>query len=210
MSKKLVLQLNIPNGDSKSSLAFRYIEDMYAVSEQYAKNYALSTGADYYKIESANDYLLAESKHVAYQKLKVYDLKEYDNIFYIDSDYVIKSSAPNIFNICQNSFSACVETYPSVTQLAKRLGMTADRYMNTGMIYFVKDVLDSTREKVAEYLKFDWEYMDQGIFNKLFFDSNIDFHKLEPAKWNPSFAGFGLYADHYAGINKLKWGQVVY
>jgi hypothetical protein len=210
MNKKLVLQLNIPNGDNESSFAFRYIKDMYAISEHCAKNYAFATGADYYKIESPRDYLPAESKHIAYQKLKVYDLTEYDNIFYIDSDYIIKPLAPNIFNMCQNSFSACLETYPSVTKLAKRLGMPTDRYMNTGMIYFTKEVLDLTREKVLEYLKSDWEYMDQGLFNKLFFDSNIDFEKLDPAKWNPAFAGFGLYADHYAGNNKLKWGQVVY
>jgi lipopolysaccharide biosynthesis glycosyltransferase len=210
MNKKLVLQLNVPNGSEGSKFAFRYIEDMYTTSEKYARKYAQRTGADYYKIASSTDWKPGELKHVAYQKLKVYDLDEYDQIFYIDSDYIIKDTAPNIFDICQNNFSACLETYPIVTQLADRLGIPEDRYMNSGMIYFTKEVLDLTRDKVQEYLVHDWEYMDQGLLNKLFFDAGIDFYKLDPQKWNPAYAGFGLYADHYAGTNKRNWGQVQY
>jgi lipopolysaccharide biosynthesis glycosyltransferase len=210
MTKKLVLQLNIPDSANGSKFAFRYIKEMYETSEKFAKSYAKITGADYYKISELGEWQPAKDKHVAFQKLKVYDLIEYDQIFYIDSDYIIKNNAPDIFNLCRGKFSACLETYPIAEKLAANIHIPTNKYMNSGMIHFTKEVLDLTRDSVLNYLDNDWEYMDQGLINKLFFDSKIDFYQLDPNQWNPAFQCFGLYADHYAGTNKKRWGERPY
>jgi lipopolysaccharide biosynthesis glycosyltransferase len=208
--KKIILQLNIPTDSVGKLTAFSYISKMYEISEKNARRYAEKCQADYYKVSSIDDFKPAVGKHLSYQKLKIYDFIEYDRIIYFDSDYIIKETAPNLFDMCSDNFSACLDPGKAVPRLAEEIQIPADQYFNSGFMYFTKDVLDRTREKVSEYLLRDWSYHDQGLFNKMFFDQGINFKKLPSSDWNPVTRTFGTYADHYAGAKKRNWGSVEY
>jgi lipopolysaccharide biosynthesis glycosyltransferase len=210
MNRNLVYQLNVPNKDAKSNRTFGYIKDMYETSQRMAQEYANRCGADYYVITDPNDWKPAIGKHVAYQKLKVYDFLEYDRIVYFDSDYIIKDSAPNIFELLGNKFSAVTDP-GNADAFANRLGVSRDRYINTGFMYFTKDVLEKTRNIVlTEYIDKEWELMDQGLWSRIFCDLGIEYNNLPSAEWNPADITFGIYSDHYSGKAKNLWGTVKY
>jgi lipopolysaccharide biosynthesis glycosyltransferase len=209
--KKIIFQINVPNyGRTDKLTTYTFMSEMYKISEHNARQYAKKFGADYYKIDNENDFKPAAGKHLDYQKLKAYDFVDYDRIIYFDSDYIIKDSAPNLFDICGDHFSACIDPGKAVSRLSEELGMPTNRYFNAGFMYLTKDVLDRTRFKIDEYLLKEWEYQGQGLLNKLFFDFDIDFKKLNSNDWNPVNRTFGTYADHYAGAKKRNWGKVNY
>jgi len=211
MTKKLVFQINVPNHilTSKAS-SYTYIQDMYAISERNARLYATKNKADYYLLTRADDFKPAAHKHLDYQKLKMYDFLEYDQIIYFDSDYVIKDNAPNLFDLCKDNFSAVTDPGKSVPKLAETLGIDRNRYFNAGFMYMVKDVLLKTKDFLSEYLENDYQYDGQGILNKLFFDKNIKYIPLNSQEWNPVDQTFGRYADHYSGKNKILWDPTRY
>lgn len=209
--KKLIFQINVPNHIHTDKLtAYSFHSDMYEISERNARRYAELCGADYYKLINAEDYKPAIGKHLDYQKLKIYDFTDYDRIVYFDSDYIIKDNAPNIFDLCKENFSVVIDPGKSVEELANNLSIPRNRYFNAGFMYLTIDVLNKTRPFVIEYLKEEYEYQGQGLLNKLFFDKNVTFNELLANEWNPVNKTFGLYADHYAGGRKRKWGQVKY
>lgn len=209
--KKLVFQINVPNYiQTKNLTTYTFMQDMYEISERNAKKYAEKCGADYYKVTRADDFALAKDKHLDYQKLKAYDFLDYDYIVYFDSDYIVKSEAPNLFDLCKDRFSAVPDPGKSVPVLAKNLGIPRERYFNAGFMYLPQKVLDSTRQYLSEYLKKEYKFDGQGLLNKLFYDKNISFNPLPSHEWNPVSKTFGVYADHYAGVKKRKWGMVSY
>jgi hypothetical protein len=204
--KKLVLQVNVP-GESTESGTFSYVSDMYKTSEFFARKYAKKWGAEYHKITDPNELLMNPNVHPAYLRLKVYELEEYDQIFYIDSDYIIKDCAPNIFAIADGKTCVCHNNSDYGREISGRLPVPFARYFNSGMILFDKKDLDKTRESVVGLLSQDWNGLqdDQGLLNTLFFKHEIDFKMLDSHFWNPIEKTFGVYADHYAGPGKQKW-----
>lgn len=209
--KKLVFQINVPNHIQTNKLtAYTFMQEMYEISERNARRYAEKYGADYYKVTRADDFALAKDKHLDYQKLKAYDFSNYDSIVYFDSDYIVKEEAPNLFDLCEDRFSAAPDSGKSVPMLAEKLGIPKERYFNAGFMYLPKKVLDSTRKYLPEYLEREYQFDGQGLLNKLFYDKNISFNPLKPHEWNPVSKTFGIYADHYAGVKKRKWGMVSY
>lgn len=211
MTKQLVFQINVPNHIQTDKLTtYTFMEDMYAISERNARRYAEKYNADYYKVTVANDFKLAEGKHLDYQKLKAYDFINYDRIIYFDSDYIIKENAPNLFDLCKDTFAACRDPGKGVPELALNLGIPTERYFNAGFMYLTKEVLDKTRDAVPKYLEKEFEFQGQGLLNRMFYDHNIDFLTLDIGQWNPVKKTFGLYADHYAGFKKKKWGLSSY
>jgi lipopolysaccharide biosynthesis glycosyltransferase len=214
MLKKLVIQLavKLDNPIKKKSgkiATFSYLEEMYTTSEEHARKYAKKCNADYYVITDPNDWIPGTGAHVAFQKFKVYDFLNYDRILYIDSDYIIKDTAPNIFDIVDN-FAAIVD--PGKTEhLAKNIGIPATRYFNSGFLHFTKEILEKSKDEILKInLRNKWQLKDQAVWNKVMYDLNIDFIKLDSDSWNPSTKTFGLYGDHYSGTNKNKWGSVKY
>jgi len=206
MIRKLILQVNVPYFSKNKKLrAYTYIEDMYNLSEKQARKYAAKCNADYYKVVDPDDWKPAAGKHVTYQKMKVYDLTDYDLIVYLDSDYIIKDNAPNLFELCGNNFSAVTDPGSIVNKLANKLGVPRERYFNAGFFYITKPILDLSRSTALEYIKKDWDYEDQGLWNRMFYDLGIEYHPLKAEEWNPTEETFGLYADHYAGSFKSRW-----
>jgi len=214
MLKKLVIQLAVkldaPITKKSDKLeTFSYIEDMYATSEKNARAYAAKCNADYYVITNPADWKPGEGQHVAFQKFKVYDFLQYDRILYVDSDYIIKESAPNIFEIV-NGFAAVVDPGNTV-KLAKGIGIPTSSYFNSGFLHFTKDVLEKSKDEILKTnLTGKWKLKDQAVWNKVMYNLNIDFIKLNADEWNPVTKTFGLYGDHYSGLHKVKWGLVKY
>jgi alpha-N-acetylglucosamine transferase len=187
---------------------FSYLQDLYEYSEKQGRLYAQRCNADYYLITDPNDWKPAAGKHLAYQKLKVYDFAEYDQICYFDSDYIIKNNAPNIFDLLGNKFAAVADPGDCIA-LAKRIDIPREKYINTGFMYFTKEVLEQSRDAILNnYIRYEkWKFKDQCLWSKAFYDLKIDFLSLDANDWNPSHCVFGKYADHYSGANKNKWDR---
>ena len=205
------MQVNIPSGKKENNQnldIFSYVEEMYEVSNKMAKRYANRVGSDYYLVTTSNDWALGAGRHPAYQKLKVYDFIEYDAILYIDSDYIIKDNAPDVFRLFGNETSAVLQNKAGAAYLEK-LKIPADCFPNTGFVYYTKEFLDSTRQYLPEYMKKEWELCDQGLLGTLIFNLNLSFNKLDPNEWNSDNI-FGTYGDHYGGRGKKLWGSIKY
>jgi lipopolysaccharide biosynthesis glycosyltransferase len=211
MTKNLVFQVNVPAYSThKKFKAYTYIEQMYETSERNARNYAKKYNADYIKIDDPHAWAHASGKHVTYQKLKVYDFENHERFLYIDSDYIIKDNAPNLFELCGDKFHAVTDPGAMVNKIAANLGIPRERYFNAGFFYITKEVLNKSRETVIEYIKRDWDYEDQGLWNRMFFDLGINYYNLSAEEWNQTETTFGVYGDHYAGAGKSRWGTVSY
>lgn len=207
MTKKLVYQVGIPNADPNAKGVFKYIQELYEESHFQARKYAKKCNADYYIVTDKNDWKPGIGKHLAYQKLKVYDFHEYDQIVYFDSDYIIKDIAPNIFNLLGNQFSAVTDVGLGADKHAKRLKIPANRYINSGFVYFTKNVIDKSREAVLNrYINFDYKLWDQCLMSKAFYELDIPYQALKAEEWNPADTGYGIYCDHFSGQkNKEKY-----
>jgi hypothetical protein len=129
----------------------------------------------------------------------------------LSGDYIIKDNAPNLFEICGNNFAAVLDQNRRMAEIAKEIDIPADRYFNAGFMYLTKDVLDRTRDiLLSYYIKKEYPWQGQGLLNKMLYDQGIDFIKLNSKEWNRVKGTFGLYADHYAGTKKKRWGEVIY
>jgi len=210
--KKIIFQINVPDysKNNPDKMPYEYNESMYEVSNRCAKKYADKFSADYYMLSDPEDFSKAKGKHLDYQKLKIYDFLDYDFILYLDSDYIIKENAPNLFDLCGNNFSAVLDQGSAVVDKAKELGMPYDRYFNAGMMYIPRWVLEKTEDAIDDYLKNEYTLQGQGLLNKLFYDFDIPINNLNYMEWNPVKRTFGVYADHYSGNKKSRWGSVKY
>jgi hypothetical protein len=210
--KKLVFQINVPfySKNNPQHYEYQYNQEMYDISQRNAMRYASKFQCDYYVVTKIDEYSLAAGKHLDYQKLKMYDFSEYDVILYLDSDYIIKDNAPDLFQLCGNKFHAVPEQGKGVCKKADNLQIDPHRYFNAGFMYLPKFVFDKTRENLVKYIDKEYNLQGQGLLNKLFFDHDINFTPLDYMQWNPVKATFGLYADHYSGKNKSRWGKVSY
>ena len=208
--KKLIFQINIPNPESTELSTYTYMSDMYTVSNEHAKQYALRCDAEYYLLTDPSDYIAAAGKHLDYQKCKIYDFDNYDAVIYMDSDYIIKPTAPDLFDLCQDKFSAVLDQGKPVPRYARTLGMPANRYFNAGMMYIPRWVIEKTKPAVNEYLLHEYRMQGQCLLNKLVYDHAVDINELHYMDWNPVEKTFGKYADHYSGNRKTRWGEAEY
>jgi lipopolysaccharide biosynthesis glycosyltransferase len=214
MTKRIVYQINVPNAGRNMNdklTAYTYMPDMYEISERNARRYAEKYGADYYKVETLADWKPGKGKHLDFQKLKFLDFDQYDQILYLDSDFIMKNNAPDLFNICGKLSAASVEHSRATPDQAAILGIPAEKYFNAGIIYFTRDTIEKLRPHIEEYInKQEWPWECQGMLNKMFFDLDIKYLNLPSEDWNPIPRCFGRYADHYAGAKKRNWGKTSY
>lgn len=106
MSKNVIVQTNIvmdtpltANGMYKM---FAYVPEIYAVSNQRAKEYADRIGADYIQITDDRYY---PGGHPILQKCGIFhsDFDQWDNIVHFDSDLIVHHNTPNIFEVMDAS-----------------------------------------------------------------------------------------------------------
>jgi lipopolysaccharide biosynthesis glycosyltransferase len=212
MNKKLVLQVYIQDQSKKDAALedldmFSFIKEMYDTSQHFAKKYAERVGADYYCVSSLDEWEPVSGLMPTYQRLKIYDLPEYDQIFYLDSDCIIKDDAPDIFEQLGPVSAACseIETPYALLQAAK-LNIDPEAWINAGVLYLNKNDILLTKDLVLKYLKDPPNSrFDQDVLSKAFFDSGVKFKYLDPNLWNPHHDFFGKYVDHYCAQGKKLW-----
>ena len=106
--KSLVFQVNIkPNGAKTSGRKrFAYSNSLYDFSNKRAEEYANKVGADYFCLSNTD--WLGNDYAPCYHKLYIYKIfKNYDKVFYLDSDAIITKLCPDIFEY--NTFSAVMD-----------------------------------------------------------------------------------------------------
>lgn len=104
--KNLILQVQVFSGEEKQYYGgklFTRNENIYRESGISAKEYATRIKADYLCIDNC-DYL--PDHHPTFQRFKMFEMDEYDNIFYVDSDAIILNDCPNIFEIEYDDIAA--------------------------------------------------------------------------------------------------------
>lgn len=206
MSKNLVFQLNVPH-----NIPDAYLAEMYSISERNARRYAEKYNADYYVIRDTTSWEPVAGKHIWLQKLQVYNIPGYDKYLYFDSDYIIKETAPNLFELPEPMFAAAYDDGKNAAKIAEALGTPVEQYFNAGMMYFTKDFLDRTRTILVDtYLTRDWTWGDQDLLNRMIFDLGISRTYLNSNDWNSVKNTFASYGDHYAAKRKKLWDATRY
>jgi lipopolysaccharide biosynthesis glycosyltransferase len=194
--------------------SFRYVEELYKLSNIQAEKYAEYCGADYKLITDTN-YL--PNKHPVYQRLKVFDwANDYDQILYLDSDAVPLNNIPNIFEITKNSeFSATWDRnwnsaapfYQDLLRLYRKKFKCSDDYkpFNSGVMVISNSWLHKVNDIWRKYLNtFDkGAQQDQGLLNKVIIDLGEKYNVLDP-DWGAGYKS-GKYIIHLAANRKKNF-----
>lgn len=212
--RKLVVQIHISDfkdDNPKSSIyLMNYQKEMYETSRIQAEKYAKKVGADFYCIESRDAWPPGINKHPTYQKFAIYDLIDsYDQILYIDSDYIIKDHAPDLFKEYGLVSAVCIEIDEEGREwLSSRIGIPTEKYFNAGFMYLTRQDLLLTKDILAHHDIEPYTYedcFDQSIFNKIFFEAGVSLTYLDAKLWNASNRVWAEYGDHYSGWSKNLW-----
>ena len=197
--KKLILQVNVPMEQKTyvGNRGFTYVNDLYKLSEQQAKLYAEKTGSDYIQVNDC-DYM--PGFHPIWQRFKMFDFKQYDQILYLDMDVVVLNDAPNIFELYQDEEFSAVPTleYHKQTKVIqeelrkeqKRYNSSKDYYpFCSGVCLMSRSWLDKAdeiwRKHVDTYLKVSH---DQGVLNACVIELGEKYNHLSYhwGQWNKS------------------------
>ena len=209
--KKLIFQVNVKlQGEpGRGFKRFKYIDDMYNLSEMQAKKYAKLWNADYMQLEDCS---FLPEKHPIYQRLKMYDIyKKYDQILYLDMDAIILPTCPNIFEeFSEETFSAVrnydwdknPEKYDPIRAKYSGIYACSEQYRPfcSGVMLLSKKFFEKTENSWREFIdSYDKKGdHDQGIFNKMIID-HFDgrFNELDE-DWGPWYRS-GKYIEHFGG-----------
>lgn len=212
MSKKLVLQVYVKLDDHTGHKRFTPVEDIYKLSEQQARKFAKKWDADYHQITDTN-YL--PDKHPCFQRLKMYEMLEYDQILYLDMDAIVLPNCPNIFEFySDHTFSAVRDApwdkdqhFEEKRQLFNKVyGAKSDyRPFCSGVVLATKKFLEDTKDMWRQYINsFDSSSNgisgghDQAILNKLVVEKYDGKYNELDEKWGPWYRN-GKYIEHIGG-----------
>lgn len=207
--KKLLLQVNIEPNAVQIGRKYHYVKDLYNLSHIKAKQYAEFCGADYLQI---NDYSFLPNKHAVYQKLKLLEFNDYDQILYIDSDAVILNDVPNIYNL--NVPFAAVPDYnwsstaKSTTQIRRKLCKiynASDDYLPfcSGIFLINKEFLQRCRPIYKQFIDIYETQHDQGVLNRCVVELGEKYHCLS-SDWGAWYKK-GKYIVHLGAHNKKNF-----
>lgn len=212
--KRLILQVNIKLEDHKGFARFKPYPDIYKLSEQQARKFAKKWGVDYHQITDSN-YL--PDKHPCFQRLKMYEMLEYDQILYLDMDAIILPSCPNIFDYVGDSVFSGVRDFdwnnPAKEEERARFnkvyGAKSDyRPFCSGVVLMSQKFLVETKDMWRQYINsFDDSGNgingghDQAILNKLIVEKYDGKYNELDEKWG-SWHRNGTYIEHLGGLRK--------
>lgn len=211
--KKLILQVNVKIDDHTGMKRYKPNEDLYALSEKQARKFAKEWGADYHVVTD-NSFL--PDKHPIYQRFKMYDFTEYDQILYLDMDAVVLNGCPNLFELCEGHRFSAVQDAPWDKDPAKyepkrqklceiyEIPESDYRPFCSGVMLVTKEFLNDTKDM---WKKFLYTYdkrgeRDQGVFNKLVIETGEVYNELGP-DWGAWFRS-SKYIEHIGGPFKKR------
>ena len=215
--KTLVFQVNIkPNGVKTSGRKrFAYSNSLYDFSNKRAEEYANKVGADYFCLSNTD--WLGDNYAPCYHKLYIYEvLKNYDKVFYLDSDAIITKLCPDIFGY--DTFSAVIDNVVDTPSGKKRLQRKLDihnittqhDYFCSGVILFDKKFLHLTEQYWKEELDY-WKDIkgaqhDQSVLNVLIAKYYGKYNVLD-VDWGAWWRS-GKYVKHYSGPTQTsQWTE---
>ncbi len=170
-----MFQVSIPPNGAWTSgkKVFGYSSALYEYSNKLAEDYANKWGADYFCLRE--DSWLGSEYAPCYHKFYIYKLFEeegYDKIAYVDSDGLITSICPNIWEFDQ--FSA-VQSNPNRSKMpsTNRRHKIPEDYIlfQSSVVLFTRDWYEKTKDywriELPKYQK-GWKFFhDQSVFNVL-------------------------------------------
>lgn len=214
---KIIVQVAIPGPENKRVDGFKYIDDLYKLSQQQAQAYANICGADYMVITDKN--FLPEHS-APYQRLQFFDLP-HDQILYLDADAIVQPGAPDIFELYKDSWFSAPRDYPwdkkkdshlERQQEIQKLLNADDSYRPfcSGVMLMRKDFIDYGKNQYRNYLHYGSKYShDQGIMNQIIVNSALGFTELDE-RWGVWYTA-GEYIDHLGGpFRKIEFNLEKY
>lgn len=223
--KRLILQVNVKIDDHTGLNRFRPIEEIYKLSEQQARRAADRWDVDYHQITDCN-YL--PDKHPCYQRLKMYEMTDYDEILYLDMDAIVLPHCPNVFDEWSGHKISAVRDYPwdgghnkpkeSYDEIRaiynKVLGAKDDyRPFCSGVMLVTKEFLIETKDDWRQYINsYDANNginggHDQAILNTVVATKlNGKYNELNE-DWGPWYRS-GKYIEHIGGPRPFKLSDI--
>lgn len=212
MMKRLILQVNVPANNTVSKMfgkTFRYHKDLYDLSISQAKKYSQITNSDYMLITD-NSFL--PDMHPMYQRLKFFELTQYDQILYLDCDAVVQNDIPNIFTeYLEHSFNATQlcnfdsdsKYNQSVRQRYNKNYQASTNYKPfcSGVLLIRNDWLQQAKHIYKKYL--DWSVdknQDEGVLNRCVIELGEQYNILD-SEYGSSYKT-GKYITHLVGHKK--------
>jgi alpha-N-acetylglucosamine transferase len=219
--KRLILQVNVrPQKEETNGFictqvgerTFKYHDDLYNLSQQQAKEYAVKTQSDYLQINDC-DYM--PEFHPIWQRFKMFELTQYDHILYLDMDVVVLPNAPDIFELYKDhKFSAVPnqEFHRPLKSIQEYLRKDQKRYSSSntyypfcsGVMLMRSDWLAETKLIYKKYIpKFARAWHDQGVLNSCIIEQGEKYNHLS-YHWGQHDKR-GDYFIHLSGWKKNKF-----
>jgi len=203
--KNLILQVQIKQDKNvRGSRRFKYLENLYNISRESAINYAFSTKSDYLCITDFSNY---PNWSATYQRYAMFDMLEYQQILYVDSDAIILKDCPNIFKMGITGFGAVpdfdlenVDHIKRNENLKRQLNLKNITPFCCGIMISDLDWRMRMKEKVLEIMKEYPNMGDQEIVNKS--QDGEDYYQLS-SDWGAWYKN-GKFINHYGGLSRKK------
>ncbi len=192
----LILQVQIMTGNQGwHKRTFLPDDILYKMSKQSAEQYAKTVGADYICLDN-NKFL--PTHPAPFQRFKMFEL-DYDYILYLDSDTIVHSNCPNLFEMNINGLAAVPDydwtkekNQPILNRMAKKLKLQNHLPFCSGVLLTDRQWRNEHKSVAFELLQ-DPSLYDQDILNKI--QDNTPYHQLssEFGAWYKN----GKYITHY-------------
>lgn len=198
--KNLILQVQISNDKNvRCNKKFDYIGTLYDLSRKSAEKYALKTNSDYYCIEDFN-YLPEFS--AAFQRYAMFEMDNYEYIFYIDSDAIVTDCCPDIFKLNISGLAAVADFDKNnpihlerIKKLKRRLRLKNKSLFCNGVFLSDADWRLKIKDKFLSLINENKNIRDQYALNKA--QDGINWHELS-YHWGAWYKQ-GNYIKHYGG-----------
>jgi len=202
--KNLIFQVQIPEDKNlKRKKTHFFSKELYAKSMISAQEYAKKVGAEYLCIK---DHSFLNNESAAYQRIALFDMDDYDYIFYIDSDAIVQECCPDIFKMGVEEFAAVPDFDPAIRGHKKRIKQKIHKMRLSDLNPFCSGVMLTTlswrrsKRDIIYKLVRDTEWADQDVFNIA--QDGTPYTELH-SDWGAWYKD-GKYINHYGGSGRKK------
>jgi hypothetical protein len=179
------------------------------VTHPTIKAYAKKIGADFI---CWNDKGRWELPH--YRKLDIKELKQYDRVLYVDTDIIVRSDSPNLFDIVPEDSigmlneAAFIDRKPHFFDFCRSVNYPLKdwngKYYNTGVMVLSKQHLDSLFENPPQEVNhfFEQSYLNlMTIYKNIkMYDLSFKFNRMTCMEGVVGESRLASYFVHYANV----------
>lgn len=198
--KNLILQVQIPEDKNvRCHKKFEYVKNLYDLSKKSAIKYSGYTNSDYICI---NDFSYLPNFSAAFQRYAMFDMNDYDYIFYVDSDAIITEICPNIFDLKIEGLAAVadfdkndINHLKRIKTVNKNLNLQNSELFCNGIFLCDRNWRLKIKDIFLYIIKKEPNMRDQHALNKA--QNGINWHELS-YHWGAWYKR-GDYIKHYGG-----------